>query len=78
MDIAPYSIRCLMAIEKLVGSRQALADKMEVSTYAINRWVAARSIPKTQILKLIAHGEKKFFPEELLGEFDDEYSQRSA
>jgi DNA-binding transcriptional regulator YdaS (Cro superfamily) len=64
----PRPIKCLQAVEKLVGGRDRLAEELGVSKYAINRWVAERRISRNAIVSLVKLSEGKFTAEEFLGE----------
>ena len=67
----PKAIKCLQAVEKLVGGRDRLAAELGVTRYAVNRWVAERRISRNAIVGLVKLSEGKFTAEEFLGETND-------
>lgn len=67
----PYSIRCLRAVEALVGGRDVLCDRLNLSKAAISRWIKEGHISKGAILDLTKI-QDKFSSDEFLGVFDDE------
>jgi|GEM_PF-6045622 len=62
----PYKIRCLSAIESLVGSRQALCEKLEINYGTITNWHTSENIPSKWILPLSRISNGKITCEDLL------------
>jgi DNA-binding transcriptional regulator YdaS (Cro superfamily) len=67
---APYSIKCLRAIEAFVGGREVLAKKLGVSEIAISKWVMSGKVSGKRVLALRELSGNRFSTDELLGAYD--------
>ena len=68
--VEPYSIRCLRAVEDLVGGRERLCQELNLSSGAVSRWIKERQIARGAILDLVRLSGGKFTAEEFLGKND--------
>lgn len=73
----PYSIRCLKAVEALVGGREELAEKIGVSHHTVGRWVHFEKISGKNLFNLSRISMGKFTADEFAGSFDDDAREQA-
>ena len=64
----PYKIRCLAAIESLLGSRTELCERLNVNYGTITNWHTSENIPSKWILPISNVSDGKFTCEDLLSD----------
>lgn len=69
----PWRIKCLRAVEGLLGGRQELADRLSLSRAAIDRWIREERLPQDYIGKLIELSHNRFTADDFLGLKDERH-----
>jgi hypothetical protein len=63
----PWRVRCLRAVEGIVGGRDQLAVELGITKGAIDRWIREERLPQDHIGSLISLSRHRFTADDFLG-----------